>query len=163
MNRPVVIDSNVPVAIIDNQDKRHSTGGAILSAMEATEVSPIYFDCVFNETINVFCRRSEEQRRLEQLPLLMEKLLREAPKETVTWISAEIQRLYDDIIQLIRRHNGALNFHDALIALSCQELGLRFIVSFDRDFDQIPWLARIDAAEDVHHYLPAEAPGNGRS
>jgi hypothetical protein len=34
-------------------------------------------------------------------------------------------------------------FHDALIALACQELGVRLLVSFDPDFDHIPWLTRI--------------------
>ena len=155
MNKQVVIDSNVLVALVDTKDKWHLTGSAILSALEASKVSSIYFDCVLSETFSVLCRRSEEQRRLDQFPVLLNKLTQIAHKEAITWISPEIPRLYDDVVLLIRQHNGALNFHDALIGLFCQELGLRFIVSFDRDFDRIPWLTRIESEADVHRYFSA--------
>ncbi len=48
----------------------------------------------------------------------------------ITWISAETQRLYDQVIALVRSTSGTLNFHDALIALGCRELGIEIIASF---------------------------------
>jgi predicted nucleic acid-binding protein len=45
---------------------------------------------------------------------------------------------------LVKKYQGELNFHDALIALVCQELGIGYIASFDQDFDRIPWLVRLD-------------------
>jgi predicted nucleic acid-binding protein len=44
---------------------------------------------------------------------------------------------------LVRESLGKLNFHDALIALSCRELGIGVITSFDEDFDDIAWLRRM--------------------
>ena len=44
---------------------------------------------------------------------------------------------------------GMLNFHDALIALACQERGIHVIASFDGDFDQVKWLRRLASLEDV--------------
>jgi predicted nucleic acid-binding protein len=58
--------------------------------------------------------------------------------------SKEIQRLYPEILALVREHHGELNFHDALIALACRELDIPYIASFDRDFDRVSWLTRID-------------------
>ncbi|MCZ6677895.1 MAG: type II toxin-antitoxin system VapC family toxin [Candidatus Poribacteria bacterium] len=137
MNNQATVDSNVLIALIDSHDKWHLKANGISTALEVDGVSSIYFDCVLNETISVLSRRLEEQRRSNQLPSLLDKLLREVPEQTITWISAEAQRLYSDIVQLVRQTHGALNFHDASIALSCQELGIEVIVSFDRDFDQI--------------------------
>ena len=38
---------------------------------------------------------------------------------------------------------AAIDTHDALIALGCRELGIELIVTFDEDFERIPWLTRI--------------------
>lgn len=53
------------------------------------------------------------------------------------------------MLELIKNHKGKLNFHDALIALIAQENGLRYIASFDEDFDSIDWLSRIKD-KDIH-------------
>jgi predicted nucleic acid-binding protein len=49
----------------------------------------------------------------------------------------------------MRSSSGALNFHDALIALACRERGVPAIASFDPDFDQVTWLRRLTVPEDV--------------
>jgi predicted nucleic acid-binding protein len=38
---------------------------------------------------------------------------------------------------------------DALIALACREREIPAIASFDADFDQVAWLKRVAAPEDV--------------
>lgn len=53
-----------------------------------------------------------------------------------------LQRLYAKIIALSKQFSGKLNFHDALIALKCQELQLEALLSFDSDFDAPPWIKR---------------------
>jgi hypothetical protein len=53
------------------------------------------------------------------------------------------------VIELVCNTSGVLNFHDALVALRCQEFGVEVIASFDQDFDQITWLTRIDTPEVV--------------
>jgi len=71
------------------------------------------------------------------------------PAEAITWLSVETQRLYDQVLILVRNTSGDLNFHDALIALGCQELGVHFIASFDADFDRVAWLTRLDTPDTV--------------
>ena len=66
----------------------------------------------------------------------------------ITWILRDTERLYEPILALVEQSNGALNFHDALIALACQEREIPAIASFDPDFDQVPWLSRLASTEE---------------
>lgn len=147
----VAIDTNVLVALVDSHDKWHSRAVALRDALKAAQADLLYFDPVVNETVSVLARRAEEQKRTQQFPSLLEVLLQQVPTTVITWLSAETQRLYDRVIDLIRETSGVLNFHDALIALGCQELEVAVIASFDRDFDQVSWLTRIDIPEAVSH------------
>lgn len=143
MSRQAVIDSNVLVTLIDSRDKWHRKALALHAVLKTEDISLIYFDCVLNETISVLARRAEEQKRSAEFHRLMGELLQQVPEDKVTWISAETQRLDEGIIALVRQTEGALNFHDALISLACQELGIPTIASFDEDLDCIAWLTRI--------------------
>jgi predicted nucleic acid-binding protein len=148
-----VIDTNVLVAISDSQDKWHKKALILLDMLKIQGVRIIYFDCVLSETVSVMARRAEEQKRSNQFPALLDNLLQNIPLENITWISLEIQKMYSDVMKLIRDHFGILNFNDSLIALSCRDLNIGAIVSFDRDFDQISWLQRISLPEDVRDNL----------
>jgi len=90
---------------------------------------------------------------------LLDTLTHQVPPEVITWISAETQRLYDQVIALVRNTSGSLNFHDAMIALGCRELGISIIVSFDRDFDQVTWLTRVETPDAVMTGLKQAATG----
>jgi predicted nucleic acid-binding protein len=122
---------------------------AIRNALQATSAEILVFDIVVNETISVLARRLHEQGRAPQLSKLLDRLEHELPLHRITWISSATQRLYPNILSLVREHNGELNFHDALIALMCRERDIHYLASFDRDFDKVPWLTRIDSPANV--------------
>ncbi len=143
------IDANIVVALVDDQDKWHTTAVELRNALIQADAELIYFDCVVNEAISVIGRRTEEQKRADQFAQLLDKLTGTVPIESITWIAQESQRLFSQILEQCRRTRGALNYHDALIALVCQEQDIPYIVSFDRDFDDVPWLERIGSAEQV--------------
>jgi len=109
----------------------------------------IYFDCVVNETVSVLVRRIYEQQRLEQLCPLLDQLHECVPVCDMTWIAGESKRFYAEIMRLVRNSSGKLNYHDALLALICCEQGVDALVSFDRDFDELDWLTRIEQASQV--------------
>jgi len=144
-----VIDANVLVALLDDRDTWHSAAIALRDALNGEKTELVFFDCVMNETISVLARRVREQKRPEQLNMLLDRLSASIPASDITWISGEIERLYDEVMGLVRRSAGALNFHDALMALICRERGVSVLVSFDQDFDQIDWLTRVGDAADV--------------
>jgi predicted nucleic acid-binding protein len=119
----------------------------------------VYFDRVFNETVGVLGRRTEEQKRPEQFDRLLDGLLAMVPPTNITWIAGAAQQWFPEIIRLCRENHGALNFHDALITLACQELEMHLLVSFDPDFDRIPWLTRLHNVAQIAtlaHDRPAE-------
>jgi predicted nucleic acid-binding protein len=77
-----------------------------------------------------------------------------APPEYITWVSAMTKRLYPQVMALVREHDANLNFHDALIALACRELGFQDIASFDGGFDRVAWLKRLGSPGDVQSLAP---------
>lgn len=139
----VVMDTSVLVALVDRRDKWHTSAEALREAFREKSAGLIYFDPVINETFSVLARRAQEQRRSHEFSGLLESLMRLVPKEAITWISSETQRLFEDAVALMRDTAGQLNFHDALIALTCRLLGIRLIASFDRDFDRVEGSTRV--------------------
>lgn len=131
------------VGLIDQRDTWHHDSVALKDALKDVQAQLIYFDCVINETISVLARRAKERGQSEAFATLSDRLAKQVPKDAVTWVSGETQRLYSEILDWLQSTAGDLNFHDALIALNCRDLGIELIASFDRDFDQIPWLTRI--------------------
>lgn len=153
MSKQAAIDSNVLVALVDQQDKWHHRARALHAALKAEGAHLVYFDCVLNETISVMARRADEQKRSAEFPSLLDQLLGQVPGDVVTWISGDTRRLFGRIVELVRHTGGALNFHDALIALSCQELGIAAMVSFDQDFDLVTGLTRVATPDEVKQIL----------
>lgn len=72
------------------------------------------------------------------------------PKTQITWLYQDLSQLYDQVVGLVRETNGELNFNDALIAVSCRERNIKFLASFDPDFDRIEWLTRISRLPDLN-------------
>ncbi|MBI1923895.1 type II toxin-antitoxin system VapC family toxin [Candidatus Poribacteria bacterium] len=147
--KDVAVDTNALVAQVDARDKWHAKVHGISSKLRASGYTSVYFDCVINETISILGRRTEEQGRPHDFISTLSNLQNKVPKPIITWVSQETQRLYDDIVALVEQTSGKLNFHDALIALCCKESGIRFILSFDKDFDDINWLTRIEDERDI--------------
>jgi predicted nucleic acid-binding protein len=139
----VALDTNVVVALVDDRDTWHATAMTIRDALIEVQTQLVYFDCVLHETIGVIGRRTAEQKRPEQFDRLLDGLTAMMPPARITWVGGAAQSWFQEIIRLCRANHGTLNFHDALIALACQDLGVRFLASFDPDFDNISWLTRI--------------------
>jgi predicted nucleic acid-binding protein len=122
--------------------------------MLAINAAPVYFDCVVTEAISAAVRRMQEKGRGGEVQGLLSRLHTHVPRETITWILSDAPRLYSQVIELIGSTSGEINFNDGLIALACRERDVPVLASFDPDFDQISWLKRVAAPEDVtalHH------------
>ena len=145
----VIADTSFLVAILDKSDSLWNKAKVLQEEMKKQDVELLYLDCVINEVISVLCRRYEERRRLDELPVVLNRFRSKFTPEKITWGSIEIRRLYGEILDLVIKHAGRLNFHDVLIALIAREQEILFIVGFDRDFDEIAWLRRIGESKDV--------------
>ena len=149
MASETVIDANVLVALVDRRDKWHPQAVVLRDALIEQHARLLYFDCVVNETVGVIGRRAEEQKRSDQFGELLDDLIRQIPTSSITWISREGERLHEQVMALCRAHGGRLNYNDAFMAVFCRERGIRWIVSFDRDFDELSWLLRISLPDHV--------------
>jgi len=147
----VVLDTVVLAAIVDTRDKWHLNAIALDEALLTSKAEVFVMDIVVSETISTLMPRLYEQKRESQVHLVLDRLEGIAPPSRINWISSTIQKLFPEILELIRVHNGTLNFNDALLALICRENMIPYIASFDRDFDRISWLTRIDAPANVPH------------
>ena len=107
------VDTSILVALVDVRDKFHDAAKTLSTLLESSPAKVYYFDCVVIETVGVLCRRSEEQKRSAQLPLLIENLGRYVSPEKISWTGNKTRRLYMDVIELVRQSNGQLNFNDA--------------------------------------------------
>lgn len=138
-----VIDSNVLIAMIDSRDALHEKAERLLDQVAAQDAVILYFDCVLNETLSVLGRRLEEKKRAHEFSAVVDRVQTVVPETMIIWASADIQRLYSKMVSLMRQTSGRLNFHDALIALKCQELEVESLLSFDADFDALTWISRL--------------------
>lgn len=139
----VIVDANVLVALADARDKWHRLALSLRDALVAAQARMVYFDCVINEAISVIGRRAEEQNRSDQFDDLLDRVVQQVPLDSITWVSGESERLFSEILDLCRQHGGRLNFNDSLLALLCGEREIRYVASFDGDFDALPGLTRL--------------------
>lgn len=149
MSKSVAIDTSVLVGLINPQDIWHGPAQQLQQALQAQETAVILFDCVIAEAASVIVRRLHEKKRFTAVNAFLQQLHEQYPAKSLTWIFPHVNNFYADILTLMRRSNGALNFNDALIALACRQRNIPAIASFDTDFDTIPWLTRLSPPKGV--------------
>lgn len=145
----VAIDSSVLVGLINPTDLWREKAIALRGALLAANSELLYFDCVVGEAVSAAVRRLHEKQRQVEITVLLRRLDDFMAMDNITWILPEVPRLYPEIINLMKHSGGELNFHDALIALTCRERNISTIASFDADFDQVSWLRRLATPADV--------------
>ncbi len=143
----VILDTSVVVPRLDERDALRQPAVNLWAALEREAWEVIFFDCVANETISVLCRRFTERQRLDAWPSAFARFAEFCRLHPPMWSSSHVASRFFTILNLIGQHQGRLNFHDTLLALEAQELGIHYIASFDSNFDAIPWLTRISSPE----------------
>ena len=143
------IDTSVLIGLLDPRDVWHEPAMALKQTLIAHEADIAVFDCVLAEAISTMARRIHEQRRTSDLNRLVGRIESDYPINDILWVLPDVPVLYTEIIDLVRASGGALNFNDALIALSCRHREIPLIASFDRDFDSLKWLQRIARPDDL--------------
>ena len=143
------IDTSVLIGLLDPKDLWHEPAIALKEVLFDSAADIAIFDCVLAEAISTIARRIHEQRRTSDLDQLLERITLDYPADDVLWVLPDVPALYGEIVDLVRTSGGAINFNDALIALSCRYRDIPFIASFDRDFDQVEWLQRVAVPDDL--------------
>ena len=149
MSKALIYDSSFLVGLIDEEDKWHKTSLEIHSTVSSSEFKIVYFDCVANEVISVLGKRCEDKKESEYFPDKLEKFRAIISKKDITLIYPDVEDHYDEIMEIMKSSSGKLNFHDCLICIAARERYLRYIVSFDRDFDEAEGLIRIKEKDEL--------------
>ncbi len=152
----IVVDSSVLVGLLNPLDHRHNQSTQLIRALQNGEHELVYFDCVVGESLSTIVRRLSEKGRIADIQHLLNQLDLYLPQDQINWVLPDVPRLYTEILDLMRASSGALNFHDALIALACRDRQISLIASFDADFDQIHWLRRLSAPQDLSKFTITE-------
>lgn len=145
----VGIDTSVLIGLLDPRDVWHGPAVALKRELQIHQAEVAIFDCVLAEAVSTMARRIHEQRRPADLDLLLSRIRDGYPTDGILWVLPDVPVLYYDILDLVRSSRGALNFNDALIALSCRLRDIPLIASFDRDFDDVDWLKRVAQPDDL--------------
>lgn len=143
MNKAAIYDSNFVVGLVDEDDKWHRTALELHSLIKTKNLLIVYLDCVANEVLSVTGKRFEENGKSSEFANKLRKFMEVFPKEDIPWSYGKFERYYDEILEIMNKSSGKLNFHDALICVVAKEMGIKYIVSFDEDFDSINELTRI--------------------
>jgi len=143
MNKVAIYDSNFVVGLVDEDDKWHTTALELHSSIKTKNLLIIYLDCVANEVLSVIAKRAEEKDKSSEFASKLTKFKEFFPKEDITWSYGNVERYYDEILKIMKESFGKLNFHDALICVVAKQMGIKYIVSFDEDFDSMEGLTRI--------------------
>lgn len=150
MPKAVAFDTSSVIGFLDDKDIWRAHALELEDVLFQGEFQEIIFDCVLAEAISTLSRRFHEKRRSGDLADLFIRLEERFPKTQITWLYQDLSQLYDQVVGLVRETNGEPNFNDALIAVSCRERNIKFLASFDPDFDRIEWLTRISRLPDLN-------------
>jgi len=143
----IILDTSMLVPRLDARDSLRQPALALWDALEQGRWEVLVFDCVANETISVLCRRFTERQQHAEWAAAFARFQEFCRQHPLHWSSRRVESLFSTILDLMDRHAGRLNFHDALIVLEAQHLGVPYIASFDRDFDAIAGLQRISSPD----------------
>ena len=145
----VALDTSLMVGLLDPRDIWHRKSLALKNLLISNDAEMVVFDCVLAETISVVARRFHEKRREQDLTALLDNIIESYPPQNISWILPKLPQQYFAVLDLVQTSNGELNFNDALIALTCKEHQIKYLASFDSDFDKVPWLKRLSQPSDL--------------
>ena len=131
-----LLDANVIVRHVTGDESNHSPRStAFIQRIERGEISVLLFDTVLFEAVYVlegFYRYDRATIRDAVLPII------ELPG-----IELAHKTAYRDHFDLYTRYPG-LSYADSLHAALMRDQGITEIVSFDRGFDRLPGITRIE-------------------
>lgn len=147
------LDTSYLVGLFDQSDLWHSQSMEIYRLLRQRQVSVYYFDCVLNELLTVLARRCRENSRTQPFPEVAQQVNQVISTAAITWIYPYTQEWYAQCLSIMLDTQGQLNFHDALIVVATQELGIPALVSFDSGFDLLQTVDRLGSYDDVNSWL----------
>ena len=133
-----LLDATVVIAAADDDDEDHEVGLAILQAVDAgTLPRGIVVSDALQESLNYVHERAGHAMATDLLDRFVQGARFEIPYNP--------QKNYGTARSVFRT-DGRLNFGDAMQVTFMRSEGIKYIYSFDHDFDDIDGVERLNAA-----------------
>lgn len=118
--------------------RRHSSIG---SKAQGTRV---LLDVLVGETVSVLCRRARQRRASPpDLEAALVRIARWHVEGEITSVAVHADRLFGDVLDVVRQSAGILNFNDGLLVVLQHEGVIDELASFDEAFDAVEAFRRI--------------------
>lgn len=127
----VMADTSYWMALVDKRDQNYQT--SLELKRDINDFNPAVTEYIVDETTTLVNRRLGIQKALSVFQFLTTECYFYWLEPVDFWKSQEVFKSY----------KGAFSFTDAAIIRCMQKEGLRYLVSFDSQFDRVPWLTRI--------------------
>lgn len=143
-SQQIFMDTNFIVSLFDEKDVLHKKAVGLYGQIDTSHTQIFMSDVVLNEVHSVLARKHSESKYdadfLESSIKTFHEFLHNRPILCLYEIFTEN---YKNVLRLLKESQGTLNFHDCLIAIFLKEVPQVKLVSFDADFDRVPWITRV--------------------
>jgi len=135
----VVLDANVLIGHFDQHDALHGQARALVRELRQGGHSAQLLDFLVNEAVSVLCRRAAQRRTSPpNLDTILAKILVLYGEDEIEFLHGEVKRLFRNIIEVVMKSSGALNFNDATLCMLQQEGIIGKVATFDEALGQYP-------------------------
>lgn len=132
-----LLDSNFVIALMDGHDVHHHRAQELFAQIQGDGMQIFLSDLLINETLSVFAKRCEAQKRESDFPRLVKTFQSAIRGVPLLCLYELLTDKLPRIIEIMIRHRGRFNFHDALMLFFLQEVSEVVLVTFDFDFKSL--------------------------
>lgn len=133
-----LLDSNFIIALMDGKDVYHQRASKLFDQIQGDGNEIFLSDLLINETLSVFAKRCEAQKREADFQRLAKKFLESIQGLPLLCLYDLFNEKLNRIVDIMIHHRARFNFHDALMLLLLQEIPEVVLVTFDTDFKDLP-------------------------
>lgn len=139
MKKQYLFDTNFVVSLIDAGDVHHTRAKNLFDHIQSGEV--FFSDIVVNETLSVLARRCEAKKRSADFKNVAKIFTDCIQGQPILCLYELLPRNLKEVINMMIQYEGALNFHDCLMAFFLKDLPHVGFVTFDEDFKRVGGLS----------------------
>jgi predicted nucleic acid-binding protein len=123
MAREIVLDANVIIAQLDGADTLAVRAQELTERLSGEGAEPVLLDFLVAEALSVICRRARERKGTPPELAAVLGVVREwVSSGAIRWVARDAESLWTEILDVIERSQGRLNFNDALLVV-LQQMG----------------------------------------
>lgn len=130
----ILLDSNIVIALLDARDVFHAAANRMMNQIVDDTHEIFISDVLVNEVLSVLAKRCEEQKRAHDFPKYADIFFSRLKGTPVLCLYELVATSLSSLKELMVRHGGCFNFHDALILHFLHSVPEVSFATLDGDF-----------------------------